>query len=97
MNSPIEDFVAADLEFHQQDRGRRRQLGARLAGRQHVRADQARPDLAGHDRAPGPGAHAGRARGDPYAIMSRDADLARSSAMVHIAGIESWLRTALTD
>ena len=32
-----------------------------------------------------------------HAIMSRDADLARSSAIVHIAGIESWLHTALAD
>jgi DNA-binding FadR family transcriptional regulator len=31
------------------------------------------------------------------AIMSRDGDLARSRANVHIAGIESWLRTALAD
>jgi DNA-binding FadR family transcriptional regulator len=31
------------------------------------------------------------------AIMSRDSDLARSWANVHIAGIESWLRTALAD
>ena len=29
------------------------------------------------------------------AITSKDADLARSWATVHIAGIESWLRTAL--
>jgi DNA-binding FadR family transcriptional regulator len=31
------------------------------------------------------------------AIMNRDADLARSCATIHIAGIESWLRTALAD
>jgi len=31
------------------------------------------------------------------AITSRDADLATSWATVHIAGIESWLRTALAD
>jgi GntR family transcriptional regulator, transcriptional repressor for pyruvate dehydrogenase complex len=31
------------------------------------------------------------------AILNRDADLARSWATVHIAGIESWLRTALSD
>jgi GntR family transcriptional regulator, transcriptional repressor for pyruvate dehydrogenase complex len=31
------------------------------------------------------------------AIMNRDTDLARSTAIVHIAGIESWLRTALAD
>ena len=31
------------------------------------------------------------------AILAGDADLARSWAMVHIAGIESWLRTTLTD
>ena len=32
-----------------------------------------------------------------HAIMAGDADLARSWAIVHIAGIESWLRTALAD
>jgi GntR family transcriptional regulator, transcriptional repressor for pyruvate dehydrogenase complex len=32
-----------------------------------------------------------------HAITSRDANLARSSAIAHIAGIESWLRTALAD
>lgn len=33
---------------------------------------------------------------DGYAaIVQRDAELARSSATVHIAGIESWLQTAL--
>ena len=31
------------------------------------------------------------------AITTSDADLARSWAMVHIAGIEGWLHTALTD
>lgn len=31
------------------------------------------------------------------AIMNSDADLARSWATVHVAGIETWLRTTLTD
>ena len=31
------------------------------------------------------------------AIVNRDPDLARSWAAVHIAGIESWLRRALTN
>lgn len=31
------------------------------------------------------------------AIMSRDPDLARSWATIHISGIESWLRLALAD
>ena len=30
------------------------------------------------------------------AIVAGDPDLARSAATVHIAGIESWLRTTLT-
>ena len=30
------------------------------------------------------------------AITDEDADLARSWAMIHIAGIEDWLHTALT-
>ncbi len=31
------------------------------------------------------------------AIISRDPDLARSWATIHISGIESWLRLALAD
>ena len=31
------------------------------------------------------------------AIVNRDPELARSWAVAHIAGIESWLRTALAD
>ena len=61
VDSPVEDFVATDLEFHRKIAHRLRQLRAGLAGGQHVAADGARPDLARHDRAARPGAHAGRA------------------------------------
>ena len=47
LDSPVEDFVAADLEFHRKIARRLRQLGAGVPGGQHVRADR---------RAPGSGA-----------------------------------------
>ena len=90
--------MAADLEFHRQIAVGVGQLRARVAGRQHVAC-----------RPRGPGVWRGMTepraqertlaehRAIYQAIMSRDADLARSSAIVHIAGIESWLRTALAD
>ena len=64
VESPVDDFVATDLEFHKKI-GRRGQLGARVARRQHVAADGAGQDLAGHDRTQGAGAHAGRAPRHP--------------------------------
>ena len=97
VNSPIEDFVAADLEFH-----RKIALGA---------GNSVLASLVDNMSVPTRRARLWRGVTEPqarertlaehaaiyHAIMSRDADLARSSAIVHIAGIESWLRTALAD
>jgi GntR family transcriptional regulator, transcriptional repressor for pyruvate dehydrogenase complex len=97
VNSPIDDFVAADLEFH-----RKIALGA---------GNSVLASLVDNMSVPTRRARLWRGVTEPrakertlaehaaiyHAIMSRDADLARSSAIVHIAGIESWLRTALAD
>jgi GntR family transcriptional regulator, transcriptional repressor for pyruvate dehydrogenase complex len=97
VNSPIEDFVAADLEFH-----RKIALGA---------GNSVLASLVDNMSVPTRRARLWRGVTEPqarertlaehaaiyHAIMSRDAGLARSSAIVHIAGIESWLRTALAD
>jgi GntR family transcriptional regulator, transcriptional repressor for pyruvate dehydrogenase complex len=93
----VEDFVAADLEFH-----RKIAVGSRNA----VLAS-----LVDNMSAPTTRARVWRGMTEPraqertlaehraiyQAIMNRDADLARSWATVHISGIESWLRTALAD
>jgi GntR family transcriptional regulator, transcriptional repressor for pyruvate dehydrogenase complex len=97
VNSPIEDFVAADLEFHRKIAvGAGNSVLASLIDNMSVPTRRARLWR---------GVTEPRARERTlaehtaifHAIMSRDADLARSSAIVHIAGIESWLRTALAD
>jgi GntR family transcriptional regulator, transcriptional repressor for pyruvate dehydrogenase complex len=94
-STPVEELVAADLEFHRQIA-----LGARNA----VLAS-----LVDSMSAPTTRARVWRGMTEPralertlaehgaiyQAIMGRDADLARSWATVHIAGIDSWLRTAL--
>ena len=88
MNSPIEDFVAADLEFH-----RKIALGA---------GNSVLASLVDNMSVPTRRARLWRGVTEPraqertlaehaaiyHAIMSRDADLARSSAIVHIAGID---------
>jgi GntR family transcriptional regulator, transcriptional repressor for pyruvate dehydrogenase complex len=97
VNGPVDELVAADLEFHRQ---------IALGARNSVLAS-----LVDNMSAPTTRARVWRGMTEPRAlertldehraiyraIMSRDADLARSWATVHIAGIESWLRTALAD
>ena len=96
-DSPVEDFVAADIEFHRKIAvGSRNSVLASLVDNMSAPTTRARiwrgmtepraqeRTLAEH-------------RAIYNAIMSRDGDLARSWANVHIAGIESWLRTALAD
>jgi GntR family transcriptional regulator, transcriptional repressor for pyruvate dehydrogenase complex len=96
-NSPVEDFVAADLEFH-----RKIALGA---------GNAVLASLVDNMSAPTTRARLWRGMTEPralertlaehraiyQAIIGRDADLARSWATVHIAGIESWLHTALAE
>jgi GntR family transcriptional repressor for pyruvate dehydrogenase complex len=94
-DTPVEELVAADLEFHRQIAvGARNQVLASLVDTMSAPTTRARVwrgmtepralerTLAEH-------------RAIYRAITSKDADLARSWATVHIAGIESWLRTAL--
>lgn len=95
VDTPVEQLVAADLEFHRQIAvGARNSVLASLVDSMSAPTTRARVwrgmtepralerTLAEH-------------RAIYKAIMSRDADLARSWATIHIAGIESWLRTAL--
>jgi GntR family transcriptional repressor for pyruvate dehydrogenase complex len=97
VDTPVEELVAADLEFHRQIAvGARNPVLASLVDSMSAPTTRARVwrgmtepralerTLAEH-------------RAIYKAITSKDADLARSWATVHIAGIESWLRTALAD
>jgi GntR family transcriptional regulator, transcriptional repressor for pyruvate dehydrogenase complex len=97
VDTPVEELVAADLEFHRQIAvGARNSVLASLVDSMSAPTTRARVwrgmtepralerTLAEH-------------RAIYRAITSRDADLARSWAIVHIAGIESWLRTTLAD
>jgi GntR family transcriptional regulator, transcriptional repressor for pyruvate dehydrogenase complex len=97
VDSQVEDFVAADLEFHKTIAiGSGNSVLASLVDNMSMPTARARiwrgmtepraleRTLAEH-------------RAIYRAIMSKDADLAQSCATVHIAGIESWLRTALAD
>jgi GntR family transcriptional regulator, transcriptional repressor for pyruvate dehydrogenase complex len=96
-SAPVEEFVKADMEFH------------RLIAVGSCNAVLA--SLVDNMSMPTTRARVWRGMTEPRAqertlaehraiynsIISRDADLARSWATVHIAGIESWLRTALAD
>jgi GntR family transcriptional repressor for pyruvate dehydrogenase complex len=95
VDSPVEDFVAADLEFHKRIAiGSGNSVLASLVDNMSMPTARARiwrgmtepraqeRTLAEH-------------RAIYQAIVNRDPDLARSWAIAHIAGIESWLRTAL--
>jgi GntR family transcriptional repressor for pyruvate dehydrogenase complex len=96
VESPVDDFVATDLEFHKKIAvGAGNSVLASLVDNMSLPTARARiwrgmtepraleRTLAEH-------------RAIHSAILSGDADLARSWATVHVAGIESWLRTTLT-
>jgi GntR family transcriptional repressor for pyruvate dehydrogenase complex len=95
--SPVDDFVATDLEFHKKIAvGSGNSVLASLVDSMSLPTVRARVwrgmtepralerTLAEHRAIHG-------------AILSGDADLARSWATVHIGGIESWLRITLRD
>jgi GntR family transcriptional repressor for pyruvate dehydrogenase complex len=97
VDSPVEDFVAADLEFHKKIAiGSGNSVLASLVDNMSMPTARARiwrgmtepraqeRTLAEH-------------RAIYQAIVNGDPELARSWAIAHIAGIESWLRTALAD
>lgn len=95
VDSPVDDFIATDLEFH-----RRIAIGS---------GNSVLASLVDNMSLPTARARVWRAMTEPralertlaehhaiyQAILSGDADLARSWATVHIAGIEQWLHTAL--
>jgi GntR family transcriptional repressor for pyruvate dehydrogenase complex len=96
-SSPVEDFVAADLEFHRKIAvGSRNSVLASLVDNMSAPTTRARV-WRGMTEPRAQERTLAEHRAIYNAIMSRDADLARSWANVHIAGIESWLRTALAD
>jgi GntR family transcriptional repressor for pyruvate dehydrogenase complex len=97
VDSPVEDFVAADLEFHKKIAiGSGNSVLASLVDNMSMPTARARiwrgmtepraqeRTLAEH-------------RAIYQAIVNGDPELARSWAIAHIAGIESWLRTTLAD
>lgn len=95
VDSPVDDFIATDLEFH-----RRIAVGA---------GNSVLASLVDNMSLPTARARVWRAMTEPRALertlaehraiyqamVLGDADLARSWATVHIAGIEQWLHTAL--
>jgi DNA-binding FadR family transcriptional regulator len=97
VDSPVNDFVATDLEFH-----KKIALGA---------GNSVLASLVENMSLPTARARVWRGMTEPHAlertmyehraihrsIVASDPDLARSWATVHIAGIEAWLHTALTE
>ncbi|HMD94652.1 MAG TPA: FadR/GntR family transcriptional regulator [Trebonia sp.] len=96
-DSPSDDFVATDLEFHRKIAiGSGNSVLASLVDNMSLPTVRARV-WRGMTEPRAQERTLAEHRAIHQAIMNRDADLARSWATVHIAGIESWLRTTLTD
>jgi GntR family transcriptional repressor for pyruvate dehydrogenase complex len=96
-DSPVDDFVAADLEFHKRIAiGSGNSVLASLVDNMSMPTARARV-WRGMTEPRAQERTLGEHRAIYRAIMNRDPDLARSWATVHISGIESWLRTALAD
>jgi GntR family transcriptional regulator, transcriptional repressor for pyruvate dehydrogenase complex len=95
-DSPVDDFVATDLEFHKKIAlGAGNSVLASLVDNMSlptVRARVWRGMTEPHALERTLGEH----RAIHQAIVNGDADLARSWATVHISGIESWLHATLT-
>jgi DNA-binding FadR family transcriptional regulator len=97
VNSPVDDFVAADLEFHRTIAvGSGNSVLASLVDNMSMPTARARV-WRGMTEPHALEKTLGEHRAIYDAIISRDQDLARSWASIHIAGIESWLRLALAD
>jgi GntR family transcriptional regulator, transcriptional repressor for pyruvate dehydrogenase complex len=94
--SPVDDFVATDLEFHKKiAQGGGNSVLASLVENMALPTTRARVWRGMTE----PGAlerTLAEHRAIHRAILASDADLARSWATIHVAGIESWLRQALT-
>jgi GntR family transcriptional repressor for pyruvate dehydrogenase complex len=96
-DSPVDDFVAADLEFHKRIAiGSGNSVLASLVDNMSMPTARARV-WRGMTEPRAQERTLGEHRAIYRAIMNSDPDLARSWATVHISGIESWLRTALAD
>jgi GntR family transcriptional repressor for pyruvate dehydrogenase complex len=94
-SSPVDDFVAADLEFHRRIAvGSGNSVLASLVDNMSMPTARARI-WRGMTEPHAKERTLGEHRAIYAAIMSGDPDLARSWATVHISGIESWLRLAL--
>jgi GntR family transcriptional regulator, transcriptional repressor for pyruvate dehydrogenase complex len=97
VDSPVEDFVAADLEFHKKIAiGSGNSVLASLVDNMSMPTARARV-WRGMTEPHAQERTLAEHRAIYQAIVNRDPDLARSWAIAHIAGIESWLRTALAD
>jgi GntR family transcriptional regulator, transcriptional repressor for pyruvate dehydrogenase complex len=93
--APVDEFVAADMEFHRLIAvGSGNSVLASLVDNISVPTARAR-EWRGMTEPRAQERTLAEHRAIYQAIMNRDPDLARSTAIVHIAGIESWLRTAL--
>ena len=96
-SAPVDEFVAADMEFHRLIAvGSGNSVLASLVDNMSVPTTRARV-WRGMTEPRAQERTLAEHRAIFKAVMTRDADLARSWAIVHIAGIESWLRTALAD
>jgi GntR family transcriptional regulator, transcriptional repressor for pyruvate dehydrogenase complex len=94
-SAPVDEFVAADMEFHRLIAvGSGNSVLASLVDNMSVPTARARV-WRGMTEPKAQERTLAEHRAIYQAIMNRDPDLARSTAIVHIAGIESWLRTAL--
>lgn len=97
VDSPVDDFVATDIEFHKKIAlGSGNSVLASLVDNMSmptVRARVWRGMTEPHALERTLGEH----RAIHRAIVNKDADLARSWATVHISGIESWLHATLTS
>jgi GntR family transcriptional regulator, transcriptional repressor for pyruvate dehydrogenase complex len=95
VNSPVEDFVATDLEFHKRiAQGSGNSVLASLVDNMSLPTARARV-WRGMTEPRALERTMNEHRAIHKAITNKDADLACSWAMVHIAGIEDWLHTAL--
>lgn len=94
-SSPVEEFVAADMEFHRLIAvGSCNSVLASLVDNMSVPTARARV-WRGMTEPRAQERTLAEHRAIYQAIINRDAELARSWATVHVSGIESWLRTAL--
>ena len=94
---PSRSFVATDLEFHQKiAAGSGNSVLASLVDNMSLPTARARV-WRGMTEPRAQERTLAEHRAIYQAIVAGDADLARSWATVHVAGIESWLRTALSD